>query len=189
MRKKATWAGLVSTLLAGTLLAAGPAAAEDPVLVIHGEGGEFASYPLAEIERILFVGDSLEVASGTGTDRYPLASIERIDFPSVSTGVGSPGVIAALPRLALLFPNRPNPFNPETRIDFRLERGGRVELKVYGVTGRHVRTLVEGDRPAGAHDAVWDGRDDGGRPVAAGIYFYRLTAPGIRESRRMVLLP
>ncbi len=88
-----------------------------------------------------------------------------------------------------LFQNRPNPFTPVTKIGFELAQAGRVELAIYSVEGRLIRTLINEDRQAGSHEAIWDGCDAEGKKVASGVYFYKLAAPGIAESRRMILLP
>lgn len=84
--------------------------------------------------------------------------------------------------------NFPNPFNPSTRIPFELTRGARVTLAVYDVAGRHVRAVLDRQYPAGLHEAEWDGKDDAGRGVASGVYFYRMHAGNRTETRRMVLL-
>ena len=64
----------------------------------------------------------------------------------------------------------------------------RASLRVYDVSGRLVRTLVDGALAAGDHEVLWRGRDDGGREVASGVYLYRLEADGVSESRPMVLV-
>jgi hypothetical protein len=88
-----------------------------------------------------------------------------------------------------LFQNTPNPFNPKTTIAYSVpDGGGHVTVEVYDVSGRHVRTLVDEFQAAGERSVEWDGTDDGGAPMATGVYFYRLTAPGIEESRKMLLL-
>jgi len=84
--------------------------------------------------------------------------------------------------------NVPNPFNPSTVIAWTLHRSGPVALRVFGIRGELVRTLASGDAGAGDYSAVWDGRDDRGRRVASGIYFYRLETPDAVRSRSMVLL-
>lgn len=94
----------------------------------------------------------------------------------------------APPRFALQ-PPRPNPFNPSTRLAFSLVAAGPARLRVHDLAGRLVRTLV--DEPllaAGAHVATWDGRDEAGRTVAAGIYVGTLEAGGDRASQRMLLV-
>jgi len=101
------------------------------------------------------------------------------------TGVGDGFSIGVPLRLEQ---NMPNPFNPSTEIKFALESAGRVDLKVFEVGGRLVKTLVAGDLSAGEHRVLWDGRDQGGRLVGSGVYLYRLSAGGEVKSRTMVLI-
>jgi cysteine-rich repeat protein len=82
----------------------------------------------------------------------------------------------------------PNPFNPSTEISYRLGADGPVELGIFDLTGRKVRTLVRKAQTAGAHSVVWKGRDDAGRRVASGVYLYRLESSDFSQTRRMVLL-
>ena len=94
----------------------------------------------------------------------------------------------AAPRASHLAQNAPNPFNPSTEIAFDLPSATRVELRIYAVDGRLVRTLVDGERSAGTNRVVWDGRDDAGRSVPSGTYFYRFAADGRSIVRKMQLL-
>ena len=82
---------------------------------------------------------------------------------------------------------RPNPFNPASTIIVRLSREERVRLDVFDATGRHVTTLAWDRLPAGSHPFVWAGRDLRGRPVAAGVYYYRLIAGARQIFRKTVL--
>ena len=91
-------------------------------------------------------------------------------------------------RAALVVSNSPNPFNPETGIDFQVLRPGAVRLEVFDLQGRLVRTLQDGALGAGTYRRVFDGRDEAGAPLASGVYVYRLQAGGGEESRRMLLL-
>ena len=75
-----------------------------------------------------------------------------------------------------LFQNRPNPFQSLTAIQFELSAKTHISLRVYDVSGRVVRALVDGNRTAGLHEVIWDGRDDCGRNLATGVYFYRFQA-------------
>jgi hypothetical protein len=84
--------------------------------------------------------------------------------------------------------NSPNPFNPETTINFTVPEKGQVALKIYDANGRLVRSLVDGVSEPGSHNVSWDGRDNNGASVSSGVYFYRLTAGKFNESRKMVLL-
>jgi hypothetical protein len=106
--------------------------------------------------------------------------------PGTDTG-GEPTQIEAPARTAL-YQNAPNPFNPTTTIRFDLARDGHVELRIYNVSGRQVRTLVNGPMERKRHKLVWDGMDDAGMPVSSGIYFYRLETADFRDTHKMVVL-
>ncbi|MGH7596736.1 MAG: FlgD immunoglobulin-like domain containing protein [bacterium] len=80
----------------------------------------------------------------------------------------------ALPESYALEQNYPNPFNPATTISFALPEAGRVTLKVYSETGQLVRALVDGEMNVGRYEISWDGRNQYGHAVAAGVYFYQL---------------
>jgi hypothetical protein len=82
----------------------------------------------------------------------------------------------------------PNPASGPSEIRFQVPRESQVTLRVYDVIGRLVRTLAEGVVPAGAHTASWDGRDESGSRVAAGVYLYRLDSPGVDVSRKMTVI-
>ncbi|MCK4510460.1 hypothetical protein KAW64_01915, partial [bacterium] len=84
--------------------------------------------------------------------------------------------------------NVPNPFNPRTAIAFDVPERCGVTLRVYGVDGREVATLVDEPRDAGAHEILWDGTDDRGADAASGVYFYVLDAGGVRLTQKMVLM-
>jgi hypothetical protein len=94
---------------------------------------------------------------------------------------------AAITQLRL-YPNQPNPFNPRTTIRFDLPVAGQARLSIYDLAGRLVRILVEGEIPAGSHEAVWDGRDESGRAVPSGSYLARLVAGGKVEGVRLSLV-
>lgn len=91
------------------------------------------------------------------------------------------------PRVMAISGIAPNPFNPRTTIKFDVARRGSVRLGVYDVRGLRISELVSGELAAGSHEVVWDGRDDGGRAAAAGVYFVRMTAGGKSLTKKMVL--
>jgi PKD repeat protein len=84
--------------------------------------------------------------------------------------------------------NRPNPFNPVTTIVFAVPEVSRVRLRIYDLAGRHVVTLVDGEREPGLYEAVWDGRSAGGLMAASGVYFCRLEVGGSTAAKKLVLL-
>ena len=103
--------------------------------------------------------------------------------------VGITGAKPALPTLSMLGSAYPNPFRGRTSLQLALAREGVVRMAVYDLGGRRVRTLVNGTQPAGEQTIAWDGRDEGGRVVAAGLYLVRFDAPGAKQSRRLILMP
>ncbi|UCB52257.1 MAG: T9SS type A sorting domain-containing protein, partial [Candidatus Zixiibacteriota bacterium] len=110
-------------------------------------------------------------------------------FSSVGQDFDEP---AGSPKSFSLSQNHPNPFNPETIIRYDLARPGRVTLKVYNLLGQEVGALADEFQGSGAHSAVWDGKGKDGKPLASGVYFYRLVvekdAVRASETRKMLLL-
>jgi len=96
--------------------------------------------------------------------------------------------VADVPVVTALLQNRPNPFRGTTSVEYSLAQRAFVEICVYSTAGRLVRTLVSEPGEPGLHRAVWDGRDDAARPVASGVYFVRMLAGNVRQSRRIVYL-
>jgi hypothetical protein len=96
-----------------------------------------------------------------------------------------------LPNAFELYQNYPNPFNPTTTIRFTVEgqrRPIRTTLKIHNILGQKMRTLVDELKRAGSYEVIWDGKDDRGKEVASGIYFYQLKAGDFIETKKMLLL-
>lgn len=91
-------------------------------------------------------------------------------------------------KLFRLAQNHPNPFNPVTNIKFSVAREGHVDLSVYDLSGRLVRTLVSENRSAGDHEVIWDGKNEQGGAVPSGMYFYRYISGGETTARKMTLV-
>jgi len=124
----------------------------------------------------------------TGTDNPDSLTV---DGPMAVTAtfslVSAIGDTPAAGRFELL-EARPNPFNPTTRIAFRLPVRADVRLDIFDVHGARVRRLVRQSFPAGEHYATWDGRNDAGEQVSTGVYFYRLEADRFSAARKLVLI-
>lgn len=91
-------------------------------------------------------------------------------------------------KLVRLEQNQPNPFNPQTTLAYEIGAPGHVELAVHDVSGRLVRTLVSGVRPAGRHTVTWDGRNDAGQRVASGVYLATFRGAGEVQTRKMTVV-
>ncbi|MFH1701440.1 MAG: S8 family serine peptidase [Candidatus Zixiibacteriota bacterium] len=83
--------------------------------------------------------------------------------------------------------NYPNPFNPETTVQFTLDRGGNIKLDIYNILGQHINRLIEGHYPAGLHQIIWGGIDKTGKLVASGIYLVRLSDDHRISTYKMIL--
>jgi len=120
------------------------------------------------------IGDPFKVDTGYATSNITITAV----------GSGGDG-----PLSYTLDQNYPNPFNPQTTIRFDLPEPLRVSLRIYDVSARLVRELIDGElKSAGPHTIQWDGRDNGQRPVASGVYFYRLEAGDFAQTKQMTLI-
>ncbi len=95
---------------------------------------------------------------------------------------------SAAPLAFALHSPSPNPFNPRVSLRFDLPRAAAVALQIHDLSGRRVRTLVEGRAEPGAHILTWDGRDDSGRELGSGVYFCHMEAGAFRATRKLTLL-
>ena len=82
----------------------------------------------------------------------------------------------------------PNPFGDHTTIGYQVGKRQSVRIDVYDLLGRHVTTLVDAEKAAGAHEVVWDGRDAAGRQTASGVYVYRMRTEEFEATQKVVLL-
>ncbi len=93
-----------------------------------------------------------------------------------------------MPTSYRLMNNYPNPFNPSTKIVFEIPQSENVSLRIYNINGELVRTIVNGNLPAGHYEKEWDGYNESGNSVTSGVYIYRLTAGKFDRSSRMILM-
>ncbi|MCX7985034.1 MAG: T9SS type A sorting domain-containing protein [Bacteroidetes bacterium] len=136
--------------------------------------------------------------------RFPVKLLSPADIDSMHVLVSVDTNIAAMvpyntqditayiPAEWMLYQNYPNPFNPTTTIEFDVPevvgKLPRVAIQIFNILGQKVRTLEPGVRDVGRYRVVWNGRDDGNRPVASGVYFYRLLAGEYVSTKKMILL-
>lgn len=130
---------------------------------------------------------TLEVSSPAATAVCGFMGAQAANCNNVGTGIGD-DTPTNLARQFALGQNRPNPFNPSTEIEFSIPVAGPVQLRIYDVRGRLVRTLVDRTYEAGTWTVLWDGRDERGSTVASGAYLYELRADDRRQVRKMGLL-
>ncbi|MFO7444901.1 MAG: T9SS type A sorting domain-containing protein, partial [Ignavibacteriaceae bacterium] len=93
-----------------------------------------------------------------------------------------------VPKEFNLMQNSPNPFNPDTRIEFYISNAAMVTLKVYDILGSEIAVLVNDERTPGRYTAYWNGKNNYGQTVSSGVYLYRITAGNYIETRKMNLV-
>jgi hypothetical protein len=166
----------------------------DDLLEVYDRNGQyFSEYLLRNTSSMTLSGLALDDFDGDSRDELMMLYNDNSSFrdslillePTTTVAV-EPGRDASSG--VALGATVPNPANGTTRIDYSIPTRGPVELRVIDVTGREVRTLVQGEVPAGRHDALWDGRDGAGRPVPAGAYFYELNAAGRKVGKQIIRL-
>jgi hypothetical protein len=161
----------------------------------HGEFDGRVKVDMAVLGTGVSIGGSGEVAVLTFrplSDSYSL-EVESARLRDVSNGaldarLGDFASEAGTPLVFRLVGNTPNPFNPVTKVAYHVPRESEVTIRVYDVSGRLVRTLVEGVVEPGRHVAVWDGLNEGGAATGSGVYFCTMEAPDFHESTKMTLL-
>lgn len=190
--------------LSGTVQSQGEAVAGVTVLATD-EAGNVAGYAITDASgaysitgvpagQITVLADREGYSAGqasvtVGPSDFSASANFTLD-PMPLTSVG--GGVAGVPLQFALDQNYPNPFNPSTRIAFSIPSMSTVHLTVYNVLGQEVATLINNVLPAGQYQAVWAGKDNAGRSVSSGVYFYRLDAVGanggLSSTRKLVLL-
>ena len=130
-------------------------------------------------DRICYVLEDLEDQRNNGI--YILDLPEALKSAPTLVGEAKPSNFAILG-------NYPNPFNPSTAIEFSLGKAGSADISLYNVAGQKVRELLSGSMKAGVHTVVWNGRDNFGRTVSAGVYIAKLTMGSSVTAKSMMLV-
>lgn len=153
----------------------------------RGSGQTAPDYRGAEFGTPDLCFDLRAERAGNGGDRvYEI--IYAAKDASGNTVYGSALVTVPHDKSAELTSARPNPFNPQTTLDYSLSVGDHVLIAIFDARGSLVRRLVDQQMPAGEHRVTWNGLDNGGLPVGSGIYFVKLAAGSETDSRKIVLL-
>ncbi len=154
-----------------------PAAATDEAIVYLQPISTVPGVVPAEMSYTAFAVDH-ELTPNSGEDQVGWVQILQVsdvpDTPAVAT--------------TRLLANVPNPFNPQTVINWVLAEPGACRVVVHDLAGRRVRELWSGPREAGPQAVTWHGRDDAGRSLASGAYYVRLEAGDVRDTRKVMLL-
>jgi len=166
---------------------------ERNVLYDYGDNGD--PFPGSGGNRLFTAASLPSSAAYSGAATYVVVADISNSGPTMTADfnvtIGS-GVVdedgAAAPISFTLGQNYPNPFNLSTQFEITLPRAGDVDMGLYDVLGRKVRTICADYRESGTYIMTWDGTDDHGRPVPGGVYFSRVCYAGETRTNKMVLL-
>jgi len=134
----------------------------------------------------LLLNDTIDMGIDTAADFYGNQNI-TITYRPQAVSVEQTSVNSTV-QLFVLYQNYPNPFNSQTVIKYQLPKAGKVSLKIYNILGQEVKTLIDAQKPAGYHKVIWDGRNNTGRIVTSGLYFYRMKAGEFESIKKMLIL-
>jgi hypothetical protein len=184
----------------------GPKGIVDYAQVVHDQSGDLANYrsiidgfSYHHITNEFDEGSDLCVPSESGIIGGAAAEIEAalewtfrepsgVCVPIDCGLVSAPDVLESGVRVNRLYQNRPNPFNPRTTLRFSVAARSKVELLIYDVSGRRVRSLVDQLVDPGLQQVVWDGTDDQDHNVSSGIYWSQLKVGDYVSSKKMIML-
>jgi hypothetical protein len=96
--------------------------------------------------------------------------------------------IVAEPQLTTLSGNYPNPFNPQTTISFSLAKSEQVSIEIFNIKGQKVKTVLDQLLTDGQHEVVWDGKNQYGKSVSSGVYFYRMQTTDYQAMKKMIMI-
>jgi hypothetical protein len=133
--------------------------------------------------------DSMIVEKTDGTIHgYPVSMIYQINFSGTATSVKDQKLIQNILSSFTLYQNYPNPFNPSTTIQYNMPKSGNVEIRIFDIQGRLIRTFIKNYQQAGTHSLVWDSRINTGTVVAGGTYFCQVLFNGDAFVKKLVFI-
>ena len=160
---------------------------EDPLFVGTGD------HPFMLQDLSPCVNAGIPDTTGLNLPEFDLAGNPRVYGGRIDMGAyENQNVVGAeedlIPLITKLNQNYPNPFNPETTINYSLKENSKVSLNIYNIKGQKVKQLVSDQLSAGQHSVIWNGKNDNGKSVSSGIYFYKLKAGKYSKIKKMLLL-
>ena len=140
--------------------------------------GEILHVEIKDIANNLF-GETTIQLTGAGFDKGEEIILKKTTDNEMFSGV---------PKEYVLLPCYPNPFNPKTTISYGLPRRSNVTIKIYDILGQTVKTLLDETKDAGYYKVIWDGKNDSGLNISAGLYLTVMSSPGYRKVEKMMLV-
>ena len=148
--------------------------------------GESVPFPVAvaQASQLSDFEDGLNDAEAFYTEELGGAALKKIS----STSHLQAEISGPIPDEFSLDQNFPNPFNPDTKIQFALPQATHVQIRIYNTLGQVVKTLVDDNYQAGIFQVGWNSKDEAGQLVPSGVYFYQIKAGDFQAQRKLLLL-
>ncbi len=146
-------------------------------------GASAPSFSQYSLRFYSIVGDGIRIKGVPGGTAKYISLAELRVYSNQSNAVPP----EEKPKDYFLLSNYPNPFNPSTTIRFSVPTTSQVNLAIFDVLGKKVRTLVDRVMDQGTHPVTWDGKDDNGESLSSGVYMYRMRSANFVETRKMIL--
>jgi len=161
----------------------------------HGMDTNATSITVSYVDIIEDMSENNVTAAALEWTVYVTDGIDTVEADNAPFTIEIDGANALRTYLEGLLPdefslrqNYPNPFNPITTLRYDLPENSYVNVTVYDMLGRKVKTLINQTQDAGYRSVIWDATNDYGKPISAGIYLYQIQAGGYTSTKKMVLL-
>ena len=169
---------------------------DPPFLILHGDADQtvpscqsillFNALQKANVPSQLVLIPNAQHGTGMFSDKYFKM---MIDFFTTTSGITAVDVKESNNSSKFsISSNYPNPFNPSTTIEYSLKVDSKIEIKIFDNLGRLVRSLFNGQSTYGTHFLTWDGRDDNGKQLSSGLYYYQIISDTFSSAKKMLLL-
>ena len=169
---------------------------DPPFLILHGDADQTVpicqsillvnALQKANVPSQLVLIPNAQHGTGMFVDKYFKM---MIDFFTTKSGITTVDVKQSNNSSKFsISPNYPNPFNPSTTIEYSLKVDSKIEIKIFNNLGQLVRSLFNGQSTSGTHFLNWDGRDDNGKQLSSGPYYYQIISEKYSSTNKMLLL-
>ena len=124
-----------------------------------------------------------------GTDGFAIGDLNWFPAQKATWTITDVKTLSSnVPEKFNLSQNYPNPFNPDTKINFSIPKSGNVKIEIFNILGQKVRTLLDQEFNAGSYSSTWNGRNDFGKQLSSGTYFYSIETGSFRMTKKMILM-
>ena len=152
------------------------------IVLLNPYGKLNVSYHVSDNSKWILSSSAGDIFELSGSGHFLIPNIVNAEFTLIKSEISIEPVIFGLQG------SYPNPFNPNTTINYSVEKEGLISLIVYDMMGREIKSLVSGYLTPNHYSVVWNGKDNADRQVPSGIYLYRLTSGEFTDMKKVMLM-